>query len=359
MVIHLNEHFFEKAIFQRDFYAFLRNIMLAYKEGKHLIILDIRSVKKLITDPNVDEITKKYFNHYFSHNKGAINALSYFRVAIQIIPENESEEKTFDLINKIEIRKVQYVKFLDSVAIQKTVLLGENGNDAKVHALFAEFYIISKTNNKFNTAFLRRTGGGSTTHHEYQEIYAKDENICLCILDSDKRTKKKGYGQTALDVAKFHNIQHPPNLKCDYIILPVLEIENLFPENFYIKHYKSKYPSEIFPSIKRMEAFDKSVRKYFDFKKGIKEFSVQKDSNVILYWWELLFKAKINCKNIDGTNYYYVKGFGENILTDFLSYKPTEIFQMVNADPIMKNVWLRLGAYISSYIIASPIERAI
>jgi AAA15 family ATPase/GTPase len=226
-------------------------------------------------------------------------------------------------------------------------------------SLFAEFYIKDKIKNKFNTVYSRRTGGGSTTCDEYKEIFNKDENFCLCILDSDRRTKAKGYGQTALKVFKFHNTHAIKNLKCEYLILPVLEVENLLPENFYKLHYKQKYPSEILPSIRRMEKFDSAVRKYFDYKKGIKGFSLQSDESVILYWWDLTSKAKIKCVDIDDKTYYYVQGFGEHILTDFLSHNSSKIFNLVSDDPVIKKIWLRLGAYISSFIIAGAVERAI
>jgi len=360
MVIYLDRQLIQGGVAEKGFFDFLRNMMLAYKEGKHLIVIDIREIKGLISNHEVDDITKVYLNHYLTHNKGLIDAISQFKIIVQPVILKEIEGRFFDPVKKNEVRKIRFNKFLDSSSIQKTILLGENGNDADVYALFAKFYLRSISNNKLIASYSRRTGGGSTTHEEYKEIYTNTEYFCLCVLDSDRKTKSRGYGQTALKVAKFHFKQNSQNLKCDYVILPVLEVENLFPERFYLKKYVFKYPSEIFPSIRRMEEIDKFARKYFDFKKGIKGFYATNDEGLIIYWGELISQAGIKASAIDEQqNYCYVSGFGENILTDFLGFDTEDIFNFVNTDPALKKIWLKLGKHVSSFVIGSQVPRAI
>lgn len=358
MVIYLSGELITKGIEEEGFFIFLRNMMIAYSEGKHIIVIAPKDVKSLLKLQNLDAFTKEYLKSYNSHNKDIMGVLEMFSVVIKVINLAESEKIIYDRDLKCSFRCIIFEKFLDTSSIQKTVLLGENANDCDVYSLFSEYFKQYNNLTSFKVNFKRQGGGGSTIVNEYSEIHSKKEVFCLCVLDSDKRTPKKKYGSTAMKVFNFHN-SSLKNLKCDFLIIPALEVENLFPEKFYRYQYIRKYPVEILPSLKKIEKNLPFARKYFDFKKGVSCFAAQTDQGVVDFWYNLVFEANLKCREVNDNTHCYIEGFGENILIDFLNYDRKEIFEFVKSDIIIDKVWLKLGAIMSSFILSPEIKRAI
>lgn len=360
MVIYLTNDLITKRKSINDFYHFLFITMLAYKEGKHFISISPKNVKILLDDeelkkrPELYKILQSYNIHCKSYNLK--NFEKYFNIIISIIPDGEeyNEKNGAD----IEYRYIKYNKFLDSVTIQKTVLLGENPSDAEIYKVISDYYQEQKKIN-YRCLYEARGGGGNTVVKEYEPIHVQEERFCLCILDSDIRYKEQtAYGDTAKFVIEYVK-RNTKNYKTTIKIIEVLELENLLPLNFY----KDTYPHKIniVYDIEKILLVDSNFKKYFDFKKGIycKYDSKKSTCKVYLkdYLCPLIETAKITTENEKLLNGF--QGKNTDILQDFIKKDLTYIFESINNDSFVKPYWDELGKLIASHILAPNKQRAI
>lgn len=364
MILHITDELIDARNNLKDFYLFFNNIMLAYRESKHIICISPKKVKDLLEDGKIkkNEIILQTLNHYKNHAKeqNLVNMKSYFNLIINIVLTNEKEEK----IEGVEYRNIQYLRFLDSASIQKTILLGEHSKDIEVYKNFVEYYK-KKINLNYTFDYTKQGGGGNSIKKEYKTIYESANNFCLCLLDSDKRFyKQKKFGATAqqvVDFQKSHNSQNNINYKANYYILEVLELENHLPKEFYIDKYKTK--KDIFEIIEKLILLDPEFRKYFDFKSGIvckatlneqtKTFSCNK-GYLKEYLCPLIEKLKIHKESN-----VMLEGFSQNILEDFLKYSLNDITKFVDNDDFVKEYWFEIGKYIASHTLIPQIKRVI
>jgi len=360
MIIYLTDDLIDKRNSINDFYHFLFIMMLAYKEGKHFISISPKNVKLLIKDKNLKKRPELYeiLKSYRTHCKSYIleNFKKYFNVIIKVILDGEEECKVED---SIEYRYIKYNKFLDSVTIQKTILLGENPSDAEIYKVISDYYQ-KQQNLNYSSLFEARGGGGNTVVKEYEPIYNDEERFCLCILDSDKRYKEQtNYGDTADKVKKFEEQVHKKNCKMRIEILEVLELENLLPLSFYKDTYSNKI--HIVNNIEKILKIDSNFKKYFDFKKGIScKYDIKKLSckgYLKDYLCPLIKKSKVTTTNeklLDG-----FQGKKTDILQDFIKQEFSYIVEKINNDSFVKPHWEKLGKLIASHILAPTKRRAI
>ncbi|MBF01263.1 MAG: hypothetical protein CMP77_14990 [Flavobacterium sp.] len=360
MILHISDQLIKKRNKQENFNDFILNIMLAYKEGKHVIIISPISIRKLIFDKKIGEYTKQLLNSYNSHNKASLSLLQHFGVIIKIIPKNFKEKVYSKISTKVEIRQIHMDKFVDTVNIQSTILLGENTNDSKVYNLIAEYYRLKNNLNFLKVSCREQMGGGDTTAKQYKHIYNSGKEFCLCILDSDKKLPQNDYGETAKKVKSFHHSQINFNYKCQYFILNKLELENYIPEKFYIKNFECVETNRIkynFQKINKLRDLNYNATNYLDFKKGLKSFKQEDNEAINKFWYNVLSKSKILW--IPDDSNHYIKGYGDKILDGFIECEHSEIFEQVDNDSYIKREWLELGKSISSFIFGSIIRRAI
>lgn len=364
MVIYLTDDLINDRKSVKDFYQFLFIIMLAYKEGKHFISISPRNVKSLIDDdelkkrPELYQILISYQTHCKSYNLE--NFEKYFNIIIKLI-HNGNEYSYSTTEKKIEYRCIKYNKFLDSVTIQKTILLGENPSDAETYKIFSDYYQKQQKLN-YRSLYEARGGGGNTVVKEYEPIYNSEERFCLCILDSDKRTPTKTkYGNTAQPIVDYHTKASKRNYKSTYYILDVLELENLLPKDFFISCYSSDVNKrEIFMYIEKLLKVDDRIRVYYDFKKGIPCGELDKNNklkckeHIKTYFCEAVQNA-----NLTLTNHKYINSYGDKILDDFIKENIDDIVIYVDNDNFVKPFWDDLSKLIASHILAPNKQRAI
>lgn len=361
MILNITNELIDARNNLNDFYLFFNNMMLAYSESKHIICISPKKVKELLEDEKIikNEIILQTLNHYKNHAKeqNLINMKCYFNLIINIVLTNEKKQK----IESVEYRDIEYLKFLDSASIQKTILLGEHAKDIEVYKSFVEYYK-NKINLNYKFDYTKHGGGGNSIKVEYETIYESASNFCLCLLDSDKRFhKQKNFGATAQQVVDFQENQNNINYKADYYVLEVLELENYLPKEFYINKYQTK--KDIFEVIEKLIVLDSEFRKYFDFKSGIvckatlneqtKTFSCNK-GYLKEYLCPLIEKLKIHKESN-----VMLEGFSQNILEDFLKYSLNDITRFVDNDDFVKDYWFEIGKYIASHTLVPQIKRVI
>ena len=335
--------------------------MLAYKEGKHFISISAKNVKILLEDkelqekPELYQILQSYNAHCKSYNLE--NFKKYFNVIIKVISNGDEYNEKVE--SNIEYRYIKYDKFLDSVTIQKTILLGENPSDAEIYKLISDYYQKQKHLN-YRCSYEARGGGGNTVIREYKPIFNEEERFCLCILDSDIRYKlQTNYGDTAKYVVDFEEQTSKKNYKMTIKIIEVLELENLLPLSFYQDNYSHKINTV--NNIEKILTIDTDFKKYFDFKKGIScKYDITKSSckgYLKDYLCPLIEQSKITIENEKLLNGF--QGSKTDILQDFIKKDFNYIVEKINNDSFVKPYWDELGKLIASHILAPNRQRAI
>lgn len=345
---------------EESFSKFMRYLMLAYTEGKHVVVIEPLHVKKILESNILDDYTNTCLRHYSNHNKASLSFLRLFEKVISIVSSGSLARCFSDFYTHTEYYEIRIGEFLDSSNFQRCILLGENGNDVMIYAKIADYYR-TYNNLNFSLSYKSQTGGGSTTVKEYETIYNNKEEFCFCILDSDKRTPTTAIGDTAKAVRKFHNsLDSGINYKCHYHILDVLELENILPLNFYKKELESVGEKKgILKKIQKLKSIEEDSILFFDFKEGLRSFSSYVDKeDFIKYWCGLVLQSKMSCDDQVGENYCYVKGYGDSILKTFLELSDEEICNFISGD-INESYWLEIGKKISSFIFGGQIIRAI
>ncbi len=361
MILNITDKLIDNRSNINDFYVFFENIMIAYKESKHIICISPKKVIELIEDDNISSSIRELMKHYRSHSKSynLTNLKIFFNLIINIV---ENEEKLY-VDDDVEYRDISYSKFLDTSSIQKTILLGENIDDIPVYEVFVKYYKSKNNLNSFNIFYNKRGGGGNTISREYETIYSEGENFCLCLLDSDKRyPTQTNYGDTAqnvVDLDKKYKKQNNLNYKIGYYILKVLELENCLPKDFYLRQYVDK--NHVFYEIDKIMQKDNSFRKYFDFKDGISCKAKFDD-----------IKNKIECKAhlrdylcpiIEKQNIFrdgiLLEGFSSKILKDFIKFDINDLMNFIDNDSFVQCYCTDIGKYISSHILVPQTLRAV
>jgi hypothetical protein len=373
MLIHLNDSLIDNRGTDLHFYDCIRMIMLAYKEGSHIIVLRPKNVKKLLNDVRINGTTKQILKHYQNHtSKHAKIFFKYFALTIEIVPSDSPENFFCDITTRLEIRQVCSKHFSESSNIQRTIILGENQDDSVVYGLIGKYYL---KKNGLDANTLRtdeRFGGGNTTNRCYKTIYDGCEAFCLCILDCDQKTPDGSIGDTAKFVKKFHDKNHPKNKKCSYYILNVLEIENILPPSFYKIQYQDDLNKK--PILQRLDDLPFANIKYFDFKKGIRCEKLHNGMSYAKYWRNVLSidctpdedaMEKINkkqpCGLEESSNCKIIKGFGNDVLNDFIEYQKTaDLFSVVSDSTAeIATEWLKLGQVVACFCCGGNKIRAI
>jgi hypothetical protein len=361
MILNITDKLIENRNTLTDFYDFFENIMIAYKESKHIICISPKKVSELLEDNTISTNSKELLKHYKNHSKSynIINVKNFFNLIINIV---ENKEKIY-IEDNIEYRDIMYSKFLDTSSIQKAILLGENVDDIPIYEIFVKYYQSKINLNSFDIVYNKRGGGGNTISKEYGEIYNTGENFCLCLLDSDKRypaqTKYGATAQQVVDLDKNYKKQNNFNYKTRYYVLSVLELENCLPKDFYLRQYTDK--NYIFLEIDKIMMKDNSFRKYFDFKDGIScKARFDSINNVIEckvhlkdYLCPIIEKENIIRDNV------LLEGFSSKILKDFIKFDIKELISFIDNDSFVQDYCMDIGKYIASHVLVPKFLRAV
>ena len=350
----------EDDIVEADDMNFLKcfeNLLLGYIEGNHLLFIKPSTVEKIenIYADLMDDRMKSQFIYYqeksMYESKGAYKLVSY---AIKIVPNNIKEEKVKHF--KKTIGYLHTDKFLTSATIQKTVLLGENPMDGDIYKIFAEEYLKYKNSN-LKVQLKIENGGGNTTAPTFKRKIENGEELCLSILDCDKKFPEDKFGETAKRIRRETASLVTPKVHY-HIEERCREMENMLPEAFYFKQYKDKI-SVLFQldSIKTI-AYELSF--YIDMKEGLKHYDIGQYTGSLINNMSIIsFESKPTCAN----NFYCTKkdkckgivleGFGNNILRDFINFYNNcnqELELIINSSSrYLKKIWIHIGRLVFSW----------
>lgn len=355
----------------------LEILATARREGKHLVIAERETLEKMARCSRLSQIARNVYTNLFNHSTQ--NFRSYPSVVKRYIEVNLCLEPQVVENSGQQIIKVPPRFFNDSESVQKTILLGENLNDALFYETIAKVYLRWKRINA-QIECDRRGGGGDTISREYINIQKLNKRFCLCIVDSDKIAPDGNLGSTASSLRKSDD---PSCIKTQSFILDCRESENLIP-NSILSELPLKGKPERLEALKVLQSISVveesislvEVRCFLDIKEGtrMKEIIDKKHPKVKEFWqlkFALIPKISDPIDNWCQTHWQCSKnskeececkislGFGKDTLSDTLKYleekNPHEIAKIV--DRSKHSDWEKIGQVVMDWCIAeSPIR---
>lgn len=256
-------------------------------------------------------------------------------------------------------------------SVAETTLLCENQSDCDFYAAIAEVYLIRADLKTIRIVLEPRGGGGSTVSVAYRSLQKRNRQLCLCVVDSDKKHPEGTIGETARLVEQAND---PEQLFCEHLIIRSREVENLIPTPVL----SSIATPQIVRAIMFLEALAHSTviqsRWYIDIKDGLKlgEIHHTSDEQERTYWTRIYQEIKAfacniehgcevhpQCQNKDECKCFVMPGLGKNILDRTLEFvKAGSLHRLErNAHDHTKSEWEEIGRVVSSWCCGgSPIR---
>jgi|GEM_PF-1145448 len=356
----------------------LEILAIARREGKHSIIGDRKTLKKISECTRLSERARQTYNKLYEKSAQFRQFQSAVTRYIEVVNSCYEPQLDLNTCPGKEIIKVSPRFFSDSSLAQKTILLCENNFDANLYEKIANVYLVWKKI-KVVIACDGRGGGGNTITDQFINIQKTKKNICLCIVDSDRIAPNGKLGTTA----KRINSEHNENcIITKILILDLHEIENLIPNSILselcLENVERQESLKILTAIQGSSA--KDVRGFLDIKNGTMLNKIVNISNPVEkeYWkarlseipgvstridswchtnWHCSITEK--CSTTEKCNCRISLGFGERILEQVVNYldkkNPPEIAKIVDEEVRLE--WEKVGQVILNWCIAeSPIR---
>lgn len=357
----------------------LENLATARREGKHIVMAKRETLNKIAQCSRLSEFSRKIYHKLYNESTQLYSYLSAATKYIEIVNPCYEPQVLSDLGK--QIIKVPPRFFYDSESVQKTILLGENLDDALFYETLAKVYLKWKERN-VKIVCEHRGGGGHTTSNEYSNIQQAKQRFCLCIVDSDKIAPNGNLGSTA---SSLSNSDDPTCIRTQTFILDCRESENLIPNSIL-----SELPlteREIPEALKIIESISKSesaveVRCFLDIKKGtyLKKIIDEKNCQVQDFWqakiplipnisaridnwcltnWQCNNSKKSSKNSKEKCGCKISLGFGESTLSHTVEYLqdkgPREIARILGRSK--PSDWEQIGQLVMDWCIAeSPIR---
>ncbi len=305
MLMVLTEKALEKGISNYTLSALincLENILKARFEGKHIVLANSGKISPSLSNlhlcKSAEIALEKIFDEFPQYGGLRDKVASYLqivepsRTGIEIIRKNQQT-----------IVEVPIWYFGDTEAIQKTILLTENQEDAKLYIHLLEAYL---TTNQVDfeirvEASTRGAGGNNIKSELDQQCHSK--TFCLSIVDNDRYGPDDALGETAKrvqsgwqDQSGWHCMERSGKSNLvKVIILKVREIENLIPTRLIREALPKSMSNRVYALENWEEHGSKDCpeewRKFIDLKKGLRGYDVlhwQKGSLSEKCWSEFM-----------------------------------------------------------------------
>lgn len=296
------------------------NLIRCAREGKHILIAERLFFENILKSSNFglfDKNTAITLNSQRRENY-LFRELLKLRIVVDFDYEGEIRNLEKD---KKNIILLSYKYFHDSSFVQLSKLLCEDSQDYKLYKYIANYFIFrNKEYSNIKIDFDVKHGGGHRTKVEYDK-FKNNNDLCLCLLDNDKKHPKGKIGGTmnAFSSKDFSLIK--TTKACD---IGVHEVESLIPNEVIDKFIQEYEPENRVSHIK----FSNLVNSYpeskifFDHKKGFKTKQIIELDNLYgVFWRPILLENKFSNKCIIknncecSTDCVVVNGYGDNLLS--------------------------------------------
>lgn len=270
-----------------------RGLLLLYFSSKTSDILS--KYFDSLNDSHNSKLIRTIYSK-FRQKKELLKSLTTFVLITEKIPSTYPRRK-----GKIIITNANFIN--NSNLLYPPILLGENLTDCEFYANkitknFSNGLHENLTSLKISERF--EPGGGNSTHTSYKRHKEKRLDLCLCIVDSDRKHPKEGLGDTAKFVLEVD--EKDQSSICRNLVIDMYSAENLLPiseieRQFVIdKNEKQIKDFEITKKIREMDCW-----KHLPLKKGLRGKDLKSNGEKENYWIEKLKHAGIifPCCDID------------------------------------------------------------
>ncbi|WP_146140790.1 hypothetical protein [Haliangium sp. UPWRP_2] len=228
---------------QQSFIDSIDNLTLAHYEGKHILSCSHKLAQSLISAPNISQKTKGILQKIKSQYTESQTLKRKLSVYISV-DHGASDRICSERVGEQNRFTVPYEWFSDSQHIQKTRLLCEDDDDAKVYMGILRSYLVANKLRPIEIAFRPSGSGGNSIHDRLRECEI-GEGITLCIVDSDRKWPGAALGQTAHQLRRtFDNLDEGATV-AHVIVLECHELENILPKRLI----EAALPSSSDPSV--------------------------------------------------------------------------------------------------------------
>lgn len=178
------------------------------------------------------------------------------------------------------------------------IVLGENLDDCELYfSAIAENYNreLPASMKGIKLAARKQLGGGHTTHTQYNYYKLTGQDLCLCIVDSDRKCPDDGLGETAKLIVESDEQDKIAN--CDHVVIDMYSAENLLREKELRAEYiKGKNAVQVKNFEKILEIRQRDSWRYLPLKKGIKGRDLKDGKAYAKYWKTELTSIGIQVK---------------------------------------------------------------
>ena len=246
-------------------------------------------------------------------------------------------------------------------------LLGEDLYDANIFVSSGQDYLETNGLNAFVIRASLMPGGGGNTHRVLNQLAIVDQKICLCIVDSDKKSPTAVPGPTA---------QPCLNVSGQGLFNVVLTmgktIENSIP---WLLIDKIRKHNAVLPSLElaNLEKLQISSSLYLNLKRGFcgHDFQGLSQSGCKLFWQTLAIAVAgnpiccavgINCsaKNQGSCQYKVHSGYGNSLLSDIADWLKTNEAKGRSRKYLPSpnsTDWIKIGQIVSSFTLGQQERR--
>ncbi|MGP6226935.1 hypothetical protein [Pseudomonas aeruginosa] len=315
---------------KQDFLVSIDNLLKSHGEGKHHLWMPIETVKFLSTMDGLCIFSKQVLIALMSQvveEAGLFKEFSFYA-------DVNFEDK--HILNYREgVLRIGYGHFLDSTAIQESILLSENGLDGEAYLWGANVYLALAGIRGMRVNMEIQPGGGNTTYDQFERL-EKSKRFFACIVDSDQDHPNAPLGETA---RRFNRVEKGFSKRRYFEVLNCHELENILP----LKIVKELFEDICDTSLVQSNKYIK-YRVYPDHKAGlcIKQARLDDAKYKANYWsiFEDLEEEALVCAR-----------FGNNMLKSCIDFMK-QLSPKKAASYIDSNVdleWIRISKMIASW----------
>lgn len=237
MLILLSEEFhwhLSELIGEPRFRRAMGNLLLAHRDGKHIVSAPTSVLNDLIRLTNGDE-KGEWRKIKLERPKLGVVQENVTHICI-VVPEQERRVQRKQTGGQIHLH-VPYTYFDDFESAGSAHLVAEDQDDADLYLIAARAYVAFSPDLQGTKVILHCFGGGGGNINDAFRAHAR-HSFTLGIVDSDKKWPSAALGKTCMDLQEvLVELEREGRSLAELIVLPCHELENLLPAALIIDSF--------------------------------------------------------------------------------------------------------------------------
>jgi hypothetical protein len=347
---------------ESDLIVAINNIAQSRREGKHIIFSNPKNLRKIAKSEFLSSTTKSIFKKIYLESTQVKSLFDNLKTYVKI--SATADKISSYILNDIEIIEIPLINFFQMSFVNETTLLCENLIDCELYEIITKYAkkLLNLGNVPIKMKF--QLGGGNTTYKVFSYNQEQENQLCICVLDTDVKYKNGEFGDT-IKLLKAVDLPNKP--LCQLFEVECHEIENLIPVCIY-EIVAGHDPNRLngVNSLKKLEFLE--ARKFVDIKKGLRIFQVTRGNadQFSRYWHPITSQipdlnltcntnVEITCTSKNNCSCYVFNGIGNNILSDVLEYLKSSEINFDLFDNVTKETWGIISEKILTWCCGSMV----